>query len=86
MRVPNALVSPNSYLHADTREPGRNEVSMAKIAELITYLFIRVLALGDKGKRRFCLNSNKEHRVFVKLDGKQRQSRGGGIFRMGPRS
>ena len=79
----------------DTREPGRNEV-MAKIAEVITHLVIRLLALRVKGKGCWCLDFNKEHGVLIKLDGKQcdeRQSRRGGFegcgteerFRMGPR-
>lgn len=55
----------------DTREPGRNEV-VAKIAEAITHLVIRLLAFGVKGKGCRCLDLNKQHGVLVKLDGKQR--------------
>jgi hypothetical protein len=45
---------------------------MAKIAEEITHLVIRLLALRVKGKGCWCLDFNKEHGVLVKLDGKQR--------------
>jgi hypothetical protein len=64
MRVPNALI-PGS------RGVGRNEV-MAKITEVITHLAIRLLAFRVQGKGCWCLDFNKEHGVFVKLDGKQR--------------
>jgi hypothetical protein len=45
---------------------------MAKIAEVITHLLIRLLALRYEVKGRWFLNFNKEHGVLVKLDGKQR--------------
>ena len=57
--------------YADTIEPGRNDV-VAKIAENITHLVIRLLAPRVKGEGCWCLDFNKEYRVLVKLDGKQR--------------
>ena len=57
----------------DTRKPGCNE-GMAKIAEAIAHLLIRLLASRIEGKGSWWPDFDKEHGVLVQLDDEQRDN------------